>query len=133
MKKLIKTILSRFTNKPIEGGNQTSKEHKISIIGSWRLIQYSDLQGEALKPRWKEVWSFAAMDETENDGIYVCDYINLHSIVGKWALHEGNHLKLTRKESENSYFITELTDEKLTLKIDFDNQRSETYTFERIA
>lgn len=86
-----------------------------SIIGSWRLSKYTDAQDVDVKPHWKEVWSFAAMDENETDGIYVCDYINLHSIVGKWIL-KNNSLKLHRKESENDYYIEELSDDTLVLK-----------------
>ena len=55
------------------------------------------------------------MDESEKDGIYVCDYINLHSIVGKWLL-QNNSIKLQRKESENDYYIAELSADTLILE-----------------
>lgn len=85
------------------------------LIGSWRLISYTDFQSKEVKPHWKEVWSFAAMDETETNGVYVCDYINLHSVVGKWVLNE-NSLRLIRKECKNDYIIAELTQKRLVLK-----------------
>lgn len=85
-----------------------------SIIGSWRLISYTDFQSEEIKPHWKEIWSFAAMDEAETNGVYVCDYINLHSVVGKWVLNSV-YLKLIRKENEIAFSIVELTEKRLTI------------------
>jgi hypothetical protein len=110
MKRLLQNFTRLFHKNISSDINKTS-----SIIGSWRLLRYTDSQNEDIKPHWKEVWSFAAMDESEKDGIYVCDYINLHSIVGKWVL-QNNSIKLQRKESENDYYIAELSADTLILE-----------------
>ena len=106
---------------------------KRTIIGSWRLVAYADNPGEAIKPRWKEVWSFAAMDEAETNGVYVCDYINLHSVVGKWFVQENNCIKLVRKECDNDYRIVELTETKLVLQKEFEESCKESLTFEKVV
>jgi hypothetical protein len=101
---------------------EPSKDAKISFIGSWRLISLVDSQGEKQHPHWKEVWSFAAMNESETNGIYACDYINLYTIIGKWVLDNGR-LKLVRNEYENEYTIVELSDKHLTLKTTISNDK----------
>ena len=101
-----------------------------SIIGSWRLISYTDFQSKEVKPHWKEIWSFAAMDEAETNGVYVCDYINLHSVVGKWVLN-GDCLRLIRKESEKDYIILSLSHEKLSIKTILHN-KDNIITFQRL-
>ena len=104
-----------------------------TIIGSWRLVQYTDFNNREEKPRWKEVWSFAAMDEAETHGIYVCDYINLHSVVGKWSLQEDNYIKLVRKECENIYRIVELAEKRFVLKNEVEGNYIESLIFERVV
>ena len=104
-----------------------------TIIGSWRLVQYTDINNREEKPRWKEVWSFAAMDEAETHGIYVCDYINLHSVVGKWSLQEDNYIKLVRKECENIYRIVELAEKRFVLKNEVEGNYIESLIFERVV
>lgn len=111
--------------------NKESTTINISLCGSWRLISYTDFQSEEVKPHWKEVWSFAAMDESETNGVYICDYINLHSVVGKWSL-KNNHLKLVRKECENEYILVELPNERLILKPDMEDSK-ETLVFQRVV
>ena len=106
---------------------------KRTIIGSWRLVAYTDNLGEAIKSRWKEVWSLAAMDEAETNGIYVCDYINLHSVVGKWFMQGNNRIKLVRKESDNDYCIVELTEVKLVLQKEIKDSHIEYLTFEKVV
>ncbi len=81
-------------------------------------------------PRWKEVWSFAAMDETETHGIYACDYINLHTVIGKWQLKKM-HLDLERKGSKNRYNIAKISDDTLILKFSLDCG-SELFVFKKI-
>ena len=107
MKGFLNQIKYSLSHKDIEADEST-------IIGSWRLISYQDSQNKEEKPLWKEVWSFAAMDEAETNGVYVCDYINLHIFVGKWVLN-GESLRLIRKESEIDFSITELTENRLTI------------------
>ena len=103
----------------------------ISFIGSWRLISIVDSQGDKQYPRWKEVWSFAAMNEEETNGIYACDYINLHTIIGNWKLANGR-LKLVRKECESEYILAELSDKHLILKTNL-NDSKESLIFQRVV
>lgn len=110
---------------------EPSKDAKISFIGSWRLISLVDSQGEKHHPHWKEVWSFAAMDESETNGIYACDYINLHTIIGKWVLDRGR-LRLVRNEHEKEYTIVELSDKNLTLKTTICNDK-ERLIFQKVV
>ncbi len=100
--------------KPDLGSDEQSADSNNHIVGSWKLSRIVDLQNSEVKPHWKEVWSFAAMDEAETNGVYVCNYINLHSIVGKWGL-DGDCLRLIRKESEIVFSIVELTEKRLTI------------------
>lgn len=70
------------------------------------------------------------MDEAEINGVYVFDYMNLHSIVGKWMLN-SNLLKLQSKEYDNSYIIIDLTADRLALKPTCDSQYK-TVEFDRV-
>ncbi len=119
--------------KPDLEPNDQSTERNNSLIGSWRLESYTDNFGREMHPRWKEIWSFAAMDEKETNGIYVCDYINLHSLVGKWFLEMENRIRLVRKECDNNFIIVELTEERFTLQFDDDDRRSEYLRFKRVV
>ena len=112
MKRFFNRIKTSLLQKDVRADNDSNNN---SIIGSWRLISYTDFQSKEVKPHWKEVWSFAAMNEGETNGIYACDYINLHTIIGKWEL-TNKRLKLVRKECENEYVLAELSDDKLILK-----------------
>ena len=98
-----------------EGSGVVNENAKFSILGSWRLVGYTGYQAERIKPHWRELWSFAAMDDTETNGVYVCDYVNLHSIVGKWELI-GERIKLIRKELVREYRVAELTADTLMLQ-----------------
>ena len=115
----------------LKGGKlkESSRNVNISLIGCWRLILLIDSQGTKQFPRWKEVWSFAAMNEEETNGIYACDYINLHTIIGKWEL-TNKRLKLVRKECENEYVLAELSDDKLILK---PKDNEESFVFQRVV
>lgn len=128
MKNFVEKVLNSLKNKSVV--SKKDNPH-ISIIGSWRLVQYSDMQGKEYKPRWKEVWSFAAMDEAETYGIYACDYINLHTIIGKWFL-EDDSLKLVRKECVNEHKIVELSPDRLSIKATTENI-IETFVFQRVS
>lgn len=108
-----------------------SSDAKISFVGSWRLILLVDSQGQKQSPRWKEVWSFAAMNEDEINGIYACDYINLHTIIGKWELR-NSRLKLVHKECESEYLVVELSSERLILKPDIEESK-EMLIFQRVV
>lgn len=90
-----------------------------------------DSQGQKQSPRWKEVWSFAAMNEDEINGIYACDYINLHTIIGKWELR-NSRLKLVHKECESEYLVVELSSERLILKPDIEESK-EMLIFQRFV
>lgn len=114
--------MKRFFINPkarFNGEIEECKEHK-SIVGSWRLLRYSTHADEEAKPYWREVWTFAAMDEAERNGIYVCDYINLHTLSGKWALND-NILRLSRREYNNEYIVAELSSERLILEPNGEN------------
>ena len=115
MKNLVEKVLSAFKKSDVAKLEASKANNEPSIVGNWRLIGYTGHQDEEIKPHWKEIWSFAAMDETEVNGIYVCDYINLHSIVGKWEVL-GKCIKLIRKELVQEYNIEELTSDRLQLK-----------------
>ena len=115
MKNLVEKVLSAFKKSDVAKLEASKANNEPSIVGSWRLIGYTGCQDEEIKPHWKEIWSFAAMDETEVSGIYVCDYINLHSIVGKWEVL-GKCIKLIRKELVQEYNIEELSSDRLQLK-----------------
>jgi hypothetical protein len=130
MDNLMKKITYIFKKGPAENGDLLNSEHKPSIIGNWRIVQYCVAQSEEEKPRWREVWSFAAMDEAETNGIYVCDYINLHSIIGKWEIYD-NHIRLIRQEQACEYIIEELSAEVLRLKSTDVNEYISTIVFER--
>ncbi len=125
----MKGFLTRFLG--IFNKNKVDLKINLSLLGSWKLSKYTTLNGEERKPYWKEVWSFAAMDESETNGVYICDYINLHSVVGKWSL-KNNHLKLVRKECENEYILVELPNERLILKPDMEDSK-ETLVFQRVV
>jgi len=125
----MKGFLTRFLG--IFNKNKVDLKINLSLLGSWKLSKYTTLNGEERKPHWKEVWSFAAMDESETNGVYICDYINLHSVVGKWSL-KNNHLKLVRKECENEYILVELPNERLILKPDMEDSK-ETLVFQRVV
>lgn len=115
MKRLLSYLKRIFFHSENRSIKKDIKDNSnLSILGSWKLTKYTTLNGEEVKPHWKEVWSFAAMDEAETNGIYVCYYINLHSIVGKWGL-DGDCLRLIRKESEIVFSIVELTEKRLTI------------------
>ena len=131
MKNLMKTTTYIFKKGPKVDNGTLDDEREPSLVGSWRIAQYCVAQGENEKPRWKEVWSFAAMDEYETNGVYVCDYINLHTIIGKWELVE-NIIKLIRKEQVCEYLIEELSAEVLRLKAVDDNEYISAILFERI-
>ena len=128
MKRLLLRIICFLKERKSE---EPSKDAKISFIGSWRLISLVDSQGEKHHPHWKEVWSFAAMDESETNGIYACDYINLHTIIGKWVLDSGR-LRLVRNEHEKEYTIVELSDKNLTLKTTVCNDK-EMLIFQKVV
>ena len=127
----MKRLFARI--KPDIEPNKQRTEGNISILGSWRLVLCTDNLGNEERPRWKEVWSFATMDEEETNGVYVCDYINLHSFVGKWFLEGFDRIRLVRKEYDNDYFIVELTSRRLILKPHTCNCCDETLTFERVV
>ncbi len=110
---------------------EPSRDVDISLIGCWRLILLIDSQGTKRFPRWKEVWSFAAMNDANSNGIYACDYINIHTIIGKWEL-KNNRLKLVRKECENEYVLVELPNEQLILKPDMEDSK-EILVFQRVV
>ena len=103
----------------------------LSLLGNWKLSKYTTLNGEEIKPCWKEIWSFAAMDEAETNGVYVCDYINLHSVVGKWVLNSV-YLKLIRKENEIVFSIVELTEKRLTINSIDKNSLYSKLEFQRV-
>ena len=126
MKRFILLILHFLKRREGRGGNNDAN---ISFVGSWKLISIIDSQGKKQYPRWKEVWSFAAMNEEETNGIYACDYINLHTIIGKWEL-TNKRLKLVRKECENEYVLAELSGDKLILK---PNDNEESFVFQRVV
>ena len=126
MKRFILLILHFLKRREGRGGNNDTN---ISFVGSWRLTSIIDSQGKKQYPRWKEVWSFAAMNEEETNGIYACDYINLHTIIGKWEL-TNKRLKLVRKECENEYVLAELSGDKLILK---PNDNEESFVFQRVV
>ena len=115
MKKLIEKMSCIFKKESSVGELESNGESTPSIIGCWRIVSYSMAQGEEEKPRWKEIWSFAAMDEGETNGIYVCEYINLHSVIGKWELCDSV-IKLIRKEQICEYVIEELSTCSLQLR-----------------
>lgn len=129
MKRIIKKISNFVCNKQREK-LASAISPDATIIGSWRLMQYTDSQEVKHTPRWKEVWSFAAMDSSETNGVYACDYINLHTIIGKWQLTESR-LKLIRKEYEFEYAICDHTYDELTLKTEIDCEYN-TLVFQRI-
>ena len=114
-----------------QSSEKQTKQVVASIVGSWRLVSYTDNLGQVIKPRWKEVWSFAAMDDAESNGVYVCDYINLHSIVGKWFVQD-NCVKLVRKECDVVYHIVELTEIKLVLQAVSEGETIESIAFEKV-
>jgi hypothetical protein len=126
MKRFILLILHFLKRREERGGNNDAN---ISFVGSWRLISIIDSQGKKRYPRWKEVWSFAAMNEGETNGIYACDYINLHTVIGKWEL-TNKRLKLVRKECENEYVLAELSGDKLILK---PKDNEESFVFQRVV
>jgi len=82
------------------------------------------------RTRSQRVLSFAAMDETEINGVYVFDYMNLHSIVGNGML-VANLRKLQWKGNDNSYIIIDLTADRLALKPTYDSQYK-TVEFDRV-
>ena len=114
-----------------QSSEKPTNQGAVSIVGSWQLVSYIDSLGQTTKPRWKEVWSFAAMDDTETNGVYVCDYINLHSIVGKWFVQD-NCVKLVRKECDVVYHIVELTEIKLVLQAVSEGETIESIAFEKV-
>lgn len=124
LSRIIQLLKAKFQELPNDNAN-------ISFIGSWRLISIVDSQGDKQYPRWKEVWSFAAMNEEETNGIYACDYINLHTIIGNWKLANGR-LKLVRKECESEYILAELSDKHFILKTNL-NDSKESLIFERVV
>lgn len=128
MKRFLLYIIRFLKRREGRGGNNDAN---ISFVGSWRLISIIDSQGKKQYPRWKEVWSFAAMNEEETNGIYACDYINLHTIVGKWEL-TNKRLKLVRKECESEYILVELPNEQLILKPDMEESK-EMLIFQRVV
>ena len=115
MKRLVERVVSLFKKEAKKCENGVEIGDGNSIVGSWRLVRFENLQGEEVKPHWREIWSFAAMDSTEVNGVYVCDYINLHSVVGKWEIENGV-IKLIRKGLECRYRVEELTHETLLFK-----------------
>lgn len=129
MSSLISRIANLLTRR--KSSEKPTNQGAVSIVGSWQLVSYTDSLGQTTKPRWKEVWSFAAMDDTETNGVYVCDYINLHSVVGKWFVQE-DCIKLVRKECDNVYHITELTETKMVLQNKFEGTNAEFLTFEKV-
>lgn len=129
MSSLISRIANLLTKR--KSSEKTTNQGAVSIVGSWQLVSYIDSLGQTTKPRWKEVWSFAAMDDTETNGVYVCDYINLHSIVGKWFVQD-NRMKLVRKECDVVYHIVELTETKLVLQVVFEGDTIESIAFEKV-
>ena len=131
MSSLISRIANLLTRR--KSSEKPTNQGAVSIVGSWQLVSYIDSLGQTTKPRWKEVWSFAAMDEAETHGIYVCDYINLHSVVGKWSLQEDNYIKLVRKECENIYRIVELAEKRFVLKNEVEGNYIESLIFERVV
>ena len=92
---------------------------------------FIDSQGTKQFPRWKEVWSFAAMNDANSNGIYACDFINLHTIIGKWEL-KNCRLKLVRKKCEREYVLVELSNEQLILKPDIEESK-EMLIFQRVV
>ena len=131
MSSLISRIANLLTRR--KSSEKPTNQGVVSIVGSWQLVSYIDSLGQTTKPRWKEVWSFAAMDEAETNGVYVCDYINLHSVVGKWFVQENNCIKLVRKECDNDYRIVELTETKLVLQKELEESNIESLTFEKVV
>ena len=117
---------NRYVPNDIDNNNS-----KISILDSWELSKYVDVYGEEVKPHWKEVWSFAAIDDAETNGVYVCDYINLHSVVGRWEL-KNNRLRLLHKEYEREYILVESPNEQLILK-PIEEGDKETLIFKRVV
>ena len=113
MKKFLLRIIRFFTKKK---RGESSNGAKISFIGSWLLVSLVDSQGRKQFPCcWKGVWSFAAMDSVESNGIYACEHISMHTIAGKWEL-KNSRLKLVCKECESEYALVELSAEYLVLK-----------------
>lgn len=131
MSSLISRIANLLTRR--KSSEKPTNQGVVSIVGSWQLVSYIDSLGQTTKPRWKEVWSFAAMDEAETNGVYVCDYINLHSVVGKWFVQENNCIKLVRKECDNDYIIVVLTETKLVLQKELEESNIESLTFEKVV
>jgi hypothetical protein len=115
MKRLFSKLANCFRRSPKDCGVQHP-----SIVGSWRVARYTNLQGREVKPYWKEVWTFGAMDDAETNGVYVCDYINLHTFAGKWTLTD-NVLRLSRNEYESNYVVADLSAEQLVLQPDYGN------------
>ena len=132
MKKFVERAVSLFKKGPKKVENAVKNESANSIVGSWRLVKFENLQGEEVKPHWREIWSFASMDSTEVDGVYVCDYINLHSVVGKWEIENGV-IKLIRKGLECYYTIEELSDKALHFKACDEGEYLTSILFEREA
>lgn len=130
MKQIFKKISSLARNQQRDELT-TAISPDATIIGSWRLTLCFDSQDVKHTPRWKEVWSFAALDSDETNGIYACDYINLHTIIGKWQLAE-NRLKLIRKEYEFEYAIYGHTDDELVLKTEIGCEYN-TLVFQRVV
>ena len=129
MSYLISRIANLLTRR--KSSEKPTNQGAVSIVGSWQLVSYIDSLGQTTKPRWKEVWSFAAMDDTETNGVYVCDYINLHSVVGKWFVQE-DCIKLVRKECDVVYHIVELTETDLVLQNNFEGNTIESITFGKV-
>lgn len=132
MKKFVERAVSLFKKGPKKVENAVKNEGANSIVGSWRLVKFENSQGEEVKPHWREIWSFASMDSTEVDGVYVCDYINLHSVVGKWEIENGV-IKLIRKGLECYYTIEELSDKALHFKACDEGEYLTSILFEREA
>ena len=131
MSSLISRIANLLTRR--KSSEKPTNQGAVSIVGSWQLVSYIDSLGQTTKPRWKEVWSFAAIDEAETNGVYACDYINLHSVIGKWLLQEDNRIKLVRKECDNDYIIVVLTETKLVLQKELEESNIESLTFEKVV
>lgn len=130
MKKFVERVVSLFKKESKMREIEVKNESMNSIVGSWRLVKFENSQGEEVKPHWREIWSFASMDSTEVNGVYVCDYINLHSVVGKWEIENGV-IKLIRKGLECYYNIEELTHDSLLFRARDDSEWLTLISFKR--
>lgn len=130
----ISSIYAKLTSKT--HSEQKNDSSVTTILCSWQLVEYTDSQGGKTKCRWEEIWSFAAMDETETYGIYACDINNQSTIIGKWDISTLGILRVYYDDDVVSYQIIKLSESKLMLnkieKTDSDNYMHKLF-FEKVV